>query len=155
MHLIGYGNPGRCDDGLGPAFAARMAAHEVPGLVIHSDYQLTVEHALTIAEADHVVFADALINEDMPFRFGPLEPSAPQDLSSHSLPPSAVLALAHTLFGADTRAHLMAISGIEFGHIHEGLSQPAANNLDLAEAFFLDWLERQGTTIPSKGMADA
>ena len=33
MQLIGYGNPGRCDDGLGPAFAARVAAQNLPGIV--------------------------------------------------------------------------------------------------------------------------
>ena len=47
--LIGYGNPGRGDDGLGPAFARRIAARGLPGVTVEIDYQLTVDHALMIA----------------------------------------------------------------------------------------------------------
>ena len=75
MYLIGYGNPGRCDDGLGPAFAARIAARDLPGVTVSTDYQLTVDHALEIAQADRVVFADALMRSDAPFRFGPVSPA--------------------------------------------------------------------------------
>ena len=60
--LIGYGNPGRGDDGLGPAFARRMAARELPALRVEIDYQLTVEHALMISAARTVVFVDAALD---------------------------------------------------------------------------------------------
>ena len=62
--LIGYGNPGRGDDGLGPAFARRIAARQLPGITIDIDYQLTVDHALMISEAETVVFADAALDAE-------------------------------------------------------------------------------------------
>ena len=52
--LLGYGNPGRCDDGLGPAFAARIEARGLPGLDVFTDYQLTVDHALQIVDGVQV-----------------------------------------------------------------------------------------------------
>lgn len=141
MQLIGYGNPGRCDDGLGPAFAARMAARSLPGIDVSSDYQLTVDHALGIARATEVVFVDALMHADVPFTFSRIAPAPSHDLSSHALDPASVLALAATLFDAQPEAYLLGISGEEFGEIREGLGPVAAQNLGLAEAFFLDWFE--------------
>ena len=43
--VIGYGNPGRCDDGLGPALVARLESLRIPGLSVEVDYQLSIEHA--------------------------------------------------------------------------------------------------------------
>ena len=57
--LIGYGNPGRADDGLGPALADRIEALDLPGLTVESDYQLSIEHAALAAGHDIVIFADA------------------------------------------------------------------------------------------------
>ena len=55
MLLIGYGNPGRGDDGLGPELARRVAQRRLPGLTVEIDYQLTVDHALQVAGVDAVV----------------------------------------------------------------------------------------------------
>ena len=153
MHLIGYGNPGRCDDGLGPAFAERLAARDLPGIQVSSDYQLTVDHALWIAGAKRVVFVDALMGADEPFRFLPIGPSMTRDLSSHSLDPSSVLALAATLYDAEPEAYVLAISGEAFGEVNEGLSALAEHNLRLAEAFFLDWFAGQGRTSSATAYA--
>ncbi len=155
MQLIGYGNPGRCDDGLGPAFTARMAARRLPGLAVSSDYQLTVDHALLISGAKSVVFVDALMHDEAPFRFGAVRPAASHDLTSHGLDPSAVLTLAATLFGATPEAHILGISGVEFGEVREGLSMAAEENLGLAEAFFLEWLAGSGHAAEATGLAHA
>ena len=40
--VIGYGNPGRRDDGLGPALAARLEALALPGVTVESDFQLAI-----------------------------------------------------------------------------------------------------------------
>jgi len=140
MLLIGYGNSGRCDDGLGPAFADRIDAMRLPGLDIDIDYQLTVDHALAVAEAERVVFADALMGSDSPYEFGPIHPGAAGSLASHSLTPATVLELARTLYGKQPEAFVLGIAGVEFGEVKEGLSAEAIRNLDLATAFFLDWL---------------
>lgn len=139
MLLIGYGNPGRGDDGLGPAFAARIEAEGLPGVTVMIDYHLTVEHALDVAAAGRVVFADALIGGDGAFRFAPAQPAADADISSHSLTPEAVLGLARTLYGAAPQAHVMGIAGQAFGEVREGLSAAAQRNLDHAVSAFLGW----------------
>lgn len=141
MLLIGYGNPGRGDDGLGAAFADRITGHDLPGLEIVTDYQLTVDHAPMVAAAREVVFADALMNASGPFQFTNLRSSETESLTSHSLTPAAVLTLSRILYGKMPQAHLLGISGHAFDEVKEGLSSQALNHLELAEAFFLDWYE--------------
>lgn len=155
MHLIGYGNPGRGDDGLGPAFAARMAARGFAGLKVSTDYQLTVDHALLVSGAKSVVFVDALMHDRQPFRFGAVRPAASHDLTSHGVDPPAVLTLAATLFAAEPEAYVLGISGLEFGEVREGLSAAAEKNLDRAEEFFLEWLARSGHASVARGRAHA
>ena len=155
MHLIGYGNPGRCDDGLGQAFAARIAAQNLPRLKVSTDYQLSVDHALRITEAQQVVFVDALMHADAPFLFSNVQPAPSHDLSSHSLSPAAVLALAATLFDAAPHAYVLGIAGRDFGEVREGLSVLAEENLELAEAFFLEWLRNPQVQENVSGYAHA
>lgn len=140
MLVIGYGNPGRMDDGLGPAFAERIETADLPGVDVSQDYQLTVEHALALRGTDRVVFADALIGSRKPFEFSVLEPSGQGDLTSHSMSPANLLALAATLFGAAPEAHVLGISGVSFGEVQEGLSDEATKNLEDAVAFFIEWV---------------
>ncbi len=137
MRLIGYGNPGRGDDGLGPALAALMT--DVPDVHVSSDYQLTVDHALLIADARIVVFADALMHADTPYEFGPVTASTSHDVTTHSLSPQAVLALSQTLYGGTPQAFVLGITGHDFGEVKEGLSPLARGNLNLAAAFLRDW----------------
>lgn len=138
--LIGYGNPGRGDDGLGPALADRIRLRRLPGVDVRIDYQLTAEHALDISNAEVVVFADAQIGARVPYDFSPAQADVSADVSSHNLLPGAVLALANLLFDAAPRAFTLGISGVAFDRIHEGLSEDAEKNLGLAEAFLVDWL---------------
>jgi hydrogenase maturation protease len=137
--LIGYGNPGRGDDGLGPAFARRIAARNLPGLTTEIDYQLTVDHALMISEAATVVFADAALDAEVPFYFKPMDESVAQALGSHSVTPQAALALARLLFGAAPRGFILGLRGSSYGAMAEGLTEEALGSLAQAEAFFLDW----------------
>lgn len=138
--LIGYGNAGRGDDGLGPAFAERMSNAGLNGCRIDIDYQLTVEHALQVAEAQTVVFVDAMIGGDTPYRFTQVQADTTADLASHSLQPEAVLTLADMLYGKTPDAYVLGIAGDSFGEVAEGLSATAQHNLGLAETFFFDWL---------------
>ena len=144
--VIGYGNPGRGDDGLGPAFAQRVADWHLSSVDVLIDYQLKVEHALLVANARRVVFADAQIKGATPFDFAPLVPSETGDVTSHSLHPDTLLALTNTLYGAAPVAFVLGITGAEFGRVHEGLSATAERNLARAETFFLDWLETTSAT---------
>jgi len=135
--LIGYGNPGRLDDGLGPALAEAVGALELPGVTVDSDYQLTVEHAHAVAQHDLVVFADATVRGKQPFGFRRLKPAATGSpgFSSHGVEPDEVLALAHDLFDAHTKGYMLGIRGYEFNEFGEQLSRKAANNLAEAVRF--------------------
>jgi len=138
--LIGYGNPGRGDDGLGPALVERLESAGSKGLELISDYQLTVDLAYDIAPFETVVFADAAITGDAPFSFRPVTPAAPLSFTSHSQRPEGVLHLAAALFGATTRGYLLAIRGYQFDAFDEALSAAGGRNLDASFAFVQEQL---------------
>ena len=144
MLLIGYGNAGRGDDGLGPAFAETIAAANLRDLKIDVDYQLTVDHAALVAEADLVVFADAAMGQKAPFQFTKIGEEPAQSISSHALTPAAVLKLASTLFEHHPTAYLLGIAGTEFGEVKEGLSEQAQANLEQAVQHFISWNAARG-----------
>ncbi len=133
--VIGYGNPGRLDDGLGPALAEALAARAIPGLTVDADYQLVVEDAAAVAAFDVVIFADAAVEGREPFGFRPVEPGGELSFSSHSCEPEAVMAMAQRLFQANTRGYALGIRGYTFNEFGEGLSAAARDNLEAALAF--------------------
>ena len=47
--VLGYGNPGRQDDGLGPAVAAGIDSLGWPGVSTLDAYQLNIEDAIDVA----------------------------------------------------------------------------------------------------------
>lgn len=142
--LIGYGNPGRGDDGLGPAFARRIAERDLPGLTVEIDYQLTVEHALLISTAQTVIFADAALDATTPYYFRPLTEAA-DSIGSHSVTPEAALKLSRILFGKAPQGYVLGLCGDAYGEVSEGLSATALRSLDRAETFLTDWLTSQST----------
>jgi hydrogenase maturation protease len=133
--LIGYGNPGRRDDGLGPALAERIAELNIDGVTVDSDYQLTVEDAAAVAEHDVVVLADADVSGPEPYWFRRVSPQASISFSSHSVNPEAVLGLARHLFQVQTKGYILGIRGYEFNEFDESLSDRARDNLDAAVKF--------------------
>ena len=133
--FIGYGNPGRRDDGLGPCLAERVEQLGIPGVTVDSDYQLTVEDAETVARHDVVIFADASVSGTEPFYFRRVAPRGVPGFSSHGVEPEEVLALSEALFGARPETYVLGIRGYEFDSFGEGLSSNAAANLARAGAF--------------------
>lgn len=141
--LLGYGNPARGDDGLGPALVAGLDGR-IQGLQCEADYQLAVEHAALLPACDLVIFADAAVGLDLPFRLAPLAPAPPLDLGSHALTPGAVYHLAFLLYGATPEAWVLAISGQVFGEIAEGLSPAATAHLAAARDALTAFLAARG-----------
>lgn len=146
--VIGYGNPGRLDDGLGPAFAERVQSLAMPQVQIESNYQLNIEDAELISGFDTVVFADASVDAVAPFDFKPMAARDPVvGFSSHSISAESLLGLAKQLFSAQPKAFAMAIRGYAFNAFGERLSGEAVTNLEAAVEFFRDWvLARQGAS---------
>jgi hydrogenase maturation protease len=151
--ILGWGNPGRVDDGLGPAFIEAVLKLAPPGIVLESDYQLTVENAADVARYDRVLFVDADRRGPAPFTMRKLEPGADGgSFSTHSVAPGAVLSLCRDLFHAAPEAWLLGIRGYEFDRFGEGLSPRARANLDRAVDFIRTSFEqpdREGERCPT------
>jgi hydrogenase maturation protease len=146
--FIGYGNPGRLDDGLGPALAARIEALSLKGMTVEADYQLSVENAFDVSQHDVVIFADAAVRGKAPFFFKEIHPQSPLSLGTHSVSPEVVLFFAEKLFHSRARAYVLGIRGYEFNGYDERLSERAKKNLE--EAFqFVARLVQSGNLDPS------
>ena len=142
--LIGYGNPGRKDDGLGPALAEAVTARGMEGVTVLQSYQLMVEDAASVAEHDLVVFADAHRSCEPPFLLAEVEPDPEPAFSTHSVSPGAVLSLAREHFGATARAYVLGIRGYDLESFEEGLTDQARANLEQATQFIGPFLEARG-----------
>ena len=127
--VIGYGNPGRGDDGLGPALATRLEMLAIPGVTVEADYQLSIEHAALAAEHDVVVFADAATDAEGPFYLRPITAAAGDACSSHSVTPGQVLFLARRCFSATPRSFVLGIRATSLDRFEEGLSSGAEEGL--------------------------
>src|SRR4030042_264457 len=133
--LIGFGNPARADDGLGPALAEIIESKNIPAVTVEADYQLAIEDSSQIAENDIVIFADASANCGEPFSFEPLTARESGSFSSHSVEPAEVMALAENLFGSKASGFILAIRGYEFDQFGASLTEKAKANLRKAVVF--------------------
>jgi len=129
--VYGYGNPGRGDDGLGPALAGRIESEGREGVDTECSYQLNIEDSIAVSGYDAVIFADAATGSDASFKCSRLEPSLEISFTTHAMNPGSVLALCEDLFGIHVQAYMVAISGYiwNFG---EGISARAVENLEAA-----------------------
>lgn len=153
--VLGYGNPGRGDDGLGPALVAALEVDPPDGATLASNYQLTVEDGMDVAAHEVAIFVDAATSGAAPLAFTPVAPAEAVSFSSHHVSPGSVLALARTLFGARTRAYTLAIRGYEFDAFREALSPAAAENLAASVAFLRRRLDAQDYEAAVIGPAEA
>jgi hydrogenase maturation protease len=145
--VLGVGNPGRTDDGLGIQAVERLEGLALPGVTCDADYQLNVEDALSCARHDVVVFVDAARGLRVPFAWTAVRPEASLPAMTHALGPEAVLALCEALYGKKPKARLMAIRGHRWG-IGEGLSSRAEKDLREAVRSLEGFVKRRR---PGKG----
>jgi len=135
--VLGYGNPGRQDDGLGPAAAAAIALLGFPNLKTQDNYQLNIEDAIDVASHDIVWFVDASKTGTAPYQIQDVSAVSTLDFTSHLVRPEVILAIAQQYFGARPRAHLLAIRGYSFEFIEE-LTDGARANLRAALTMLTD-----------------
>ena len=137
MLVLGWGNPSRGDDALGPELVRQLEtlAQERRGWREHAfltDFQLHPEHALDLAQRDLVLFADASIEVSAPFSLSPLVPAQDHSFTSHAMSPSAVLAVFRQMFDRKPPdAYLLAIRGEAF-ELGEPMSPSALRHLEAA-----------------------
>ena len=132
--VLGYGNPGRQDDGLGPALASAIEALDLPNVTVDEGYQLNIEDAATLAEHDRVLFVDASMGSEEPYEFRRVDAAEIISFSTHAIGPESVLAICEESFSQRPEAWILAIRGYDF-ELGEGLTPQAEKNLEKALNF--------------------
>lgn len=139
--VLGWGNVARGDDGLGPLLLERIAGLGLAHVVTIEDFQLQLEHALDLTEADLALFVDASVAAPPPFAFGETGPRAGLTHTSHAMAPEAVLDVFTRVLGhAPPPAFVLAIRGEAFA-LGAELGAAARGHLDAAFAFLRPLLE--------------
>lgn len=134
--LVGIGNSGRKDDGLGWKFAGLVSGSGKTLIDCEYRYQLQVEDVLTVSRYDKVIFVDATHDEpEDGFELKHCRAAEHYFYSSHMQSPETILYLAKELYNKEPEAFVLAISGNQWG-LGTRLSQKAENNLQKALLFF-------------------
>ena len=143
MLIYGYGNPGRQDDGLGPALVSKLEpwlkANGYENVITDSNYQLNIEDADVIHDKDLVIFADATLNDIGSYKLDLLEPSPKVEFTMHAVSPAYVLNLCQSIYKRTPETYLLQIKGYEWKFLEEITSQ-AAENLEKAFLFLKEFV---------------
>jgi hydrogenase maturation protease len=131
--VIGYGNPLRGDDGVGPRIAEVLTRRGLAGVRALAAHQLTPELAEPLAAARLAIFVDAGLDlaGDGLVCVRPLAPARTSAPLGHAGDPRGLLALAHEVFGRSPPAWLVTVPAARFGYC-EGLSETARQGMAAA-----------------------
>jgi hydrogenase maturation protease len=135
--VIGYGNPSRGDDGLGPALLERLegwlqSGGCACGVEVLGDFQLQVEHALDLEDRDLALFLDASVACAEPLDFRRLMPRCDDSFTSHELSPAAVLQVYRDIRGVEPPpCFLLSVRGFAF-ELGEPIGPRATSHLEAA-----------------------
>ncbi len=145
--VFAVGNPSRGDDALGPLLIERLeqrsaTVHALPvELVLLTDFQWQVEHALDLQGVDVAIFADASVSGGQSFEIARLTPKFDASYSTHALSPACVLAVAAQLGQELPQAWVLSMPGRDF-ELGAPLSAGARSALDQAFAYLCASLEK-------------
>ncbi|MBT8191568.1 MAG: hydrogenase maturation protease [Saprospiraceae bacterium] len=134
--VIGIGNCGRSDDGLGWALAEHIEESGRFKGDVQLRYQLQVEDAELISHYDQVVFIDAFAAQvENGYRTEKVVASDDFSFSTHEVAPEAIMYLCQNLYKVKPRASILLIGGKSWD-MKIGLSPYAKANLRKAIAYF-------------------
>lgn len=138
--VLGIGNSGRSDDGLGWAFLDALGDQYGDILDLEYRYQLQIEDAELVTHYDRVVFVDAHQGV-LPggFLWKKCLPKDNQSFSSHELSPDTIVYLTQSVYDKEIDAYILGIQG-EYFELKIGLSDKAKSNLKEAILFFKESL---------------
>lgn len=135
--ILGIGNNGRQDDGLGWAFLDFLKEQNA-NIDIEYRYQLQIEDAELISNYDTVFFVDATKEDTKDgFYLKPCLPSERYSFSTHALEPETIMYLSRKLYDHKPDASVFAIQGYVW-ELKIGLSDNGNSNLDKAKKYFKD-----------------
>lgn len=134
--VLGYGNPSRGDDALGPMLLDFIEQHpDSSRIELLTDFQLQIEYALDLQNRELVLFVDASVACHECYDFTELKPAKDNSYTSHAMSPAAVLAVYQSVTGElPPPSFLLSIQGLSF-ELGAGLSEEAAGNLQQACRF--------------------
>jgi len=151
--IIGYGNPSRGDDALGPTAIAAIERRMTPDtgsgqIEIVTDFQLQIEFVTDLAERQCIVFIDAASSGAAPFSFGALAAQTEAGTTTHAMSPASLLAVYRSFYGVDAPpSFLLGIRAYDF-ELGAPLSPGAQHNLEAALAMLEPWLMAYGQEVP-------
>jgi len=143
--VLGWGNPSRGDDALGPMLVHALEHHVALALPAGqvdclTDYQLQIEHALDLAGRERVLFVDAAVGLDEPCAIRAVQPQRSRHYSSHALSPEALLQVYVDLHHCEPPpCTVLAIRGRRWG-LGEVPDAQAQADLAQAQAWATGWL---------------
>lgn len=134
--VIGVGNSGRNDDGLGWKFVD-IASQTMRGCFdFEYRYQLQVEDTELVSKYNKVIFVDASqAATENGFEIMRCKKAGHYFFSSHLQSPETILYLAEMLYNKRPEAYTVAIEGQNWG-LGKSLSKQAEKNLKTALAYF-------------------
>jgi len=151
--VIGYGNPQRRDDGLGPYVASRLkeALKEKDEVLFHKLHQLEPDLAEDLREASLIIFVDATIKKVKGgWQWERVEPEPGRPYPpTHYIKPSFLLGMIESLYHQCPRAWLISIQGDDFS-FGEGLSLEAEKRACQAITGIVNFIETEIFLLTSK-----
>ena len=147
--IIGYGNPQRRDDGIGPFVVDRLKGvlkhkKEVGLLALH---QLAADVVEELYEADRILFVDATVeNLEGGRAWSRIYPETQLlPYLTHHIHPSYLLGLIQDLYHRSPPAWLVSIQGHDFG-FGEGLSTVAEKSAEDVNGEILQFIGEKRLT---------
>lgn len=146
--VVGVGNVGREDDGLGWAFVDWL---EDVGVCARAErvrrYQLLLEDADLFARFERALVVDATREECVPaYALSSPEPRLDVTFSSHAMSVPCVLAATAACFGRVPAVELLAVRGYSW-RLRMGLTAHAAANLEAAIGALGDGARGRGSAV--------
>ncbi len=127
--IIGIGNSGRQDDGLGWTFLEEIEQKWPDLYTLEYRYQLQIEDAELISHYERVLFVDADLNQHKRgFEFRPVPALPGTSFTTHEMSPGNVLDLCQKIYTKSPDCFILAISGVSF-ELELGLTDTGARNL--------------------------
>jgi hydrogenase maturation protease len=139
--VLGIGNIGRQDDGLGWLLLDYLQETKVAKLDLEYRYQLQIEDAELLCNYKTVIFVDATKeNTKDGFYYRICEATDKHSFSTHELCPETVLFLANNLYQHQPKAFILGIEGYDW-NLEIGLSEKAKLNFEKAKKYLANKLQ--------------
>ena len=139
--VIGIGNIGRQDDGLGWLILDHIVG-EFKFVDIEYRYQLQIEDAELASNYSVVIFADATKEQvDDGFYLKNCKASTTYGLSTHAVHPETIVGLTNNLYHKYPEAFILGIQGYHW-ELKNGVSEKALDNLKKAIDFLPKFFSR-------------